>query len=102
RTASELRMDAIRRHFTPDELTRFRHVPEREWQALDADIRAAARRAKPDESERQALVRRWAALMDRLLSGDKALRDKLLAVGRIGPLLAVSSPISPAARAFLQ
>jgi hypothetical protein len=103
RAAADLRMEAIRRHFTPEELTRFRHVPEREWQRLDADIRrAAARRPKPDEVERQALVQRWSALMDRLLDGDRALRDKLLAVGRKEPLFGLSSPISPAARAFLQ
>ena len=103
RRATALRMEAYSRYFGPDEMARFRHVPEREWQAVHA---AAARLLDGGQpatgAESRAVRKRWLALLDRTVSGDAALRDKLLRVNAADPLLAAGSPFSAPVQAWLR
>jgi len=79
-----------------------RHVPEAEWEAVDAAGRelVAAGAAAQDPRVR-ALRVRWIDLYDRLAGHDPALRRKLLALQRGDPLLQAASTLAPAVRALL-
>jgi DNA-binding transcriptional MerR regulator len=100
--AIELRMDAMRRHFDLGELRRLRYVPEAEWQAIDAAALKLMREGEPADGPRaKALRAQWVDLLGRLVDGDRALFDKLLAANRSEPLLRTGSPVSPEVRDYL-
>jgi len=103
RKAIDLRWALTQKHFTREELGRFRHVPETEWQALDGQVRELIARSVATTSEEgRAVALQWLALMDRLTSGDRQLRDKMLWFATSEPLIAGGSPISPPVRAWLR
>lgn len=103
RQATTLRMEAYTRHFHPAEMARFRHVPERDWQEVQAAAERLVEGGEPATGRAGRLVlKRWLALLDRAVSGDVALRDKLLRVNASEPLLAAGSPFSAPVQAWLR
>jgi DNA-binding transcriptional MerR regulator len=101
--AIDLRWRLLNQHFTPAELARLRFVPEREWVALDAQARGLIEAGRPPQGpEAQRLARQWLDLMDRMVSGDRELRDKIWRIGATDPVLRAGAPMSGPARAFLR
>jgi hypothetical protein len=95
-------MELLRRHFTLEEMARFRHVPERDWQQVDEAGRKLLEAGAPAGSEAaRALARQWLGLMDQLTSGDVALRDKTLRAGLAEPMLRAGTPLSMPVRRLL-
>jgi DNA-binding transcriptional MerR regulator len=102
RQAIDARMELLRRHFTLEEMARFRHVPERDWQQVDEAGRKLLEAGAPAGSEAaRALARQWLGLMDQLTSGDVALRDKTLRAGLAEPMLRAGTPLSMPVRRLL-
>ena len=104
RQATDLRMTLLRRHFTAQELGRFRHVPECEWRSLESAVNALlAQDAPPGGAAARAVLRQWLALMDALTGHDAALRDKLFRLSPTeDPPLAAGSPLTPPVRTYLR
>lgn len=103
RRAIDPRWELTQKHFTREELGRLRHVPESDWQTLEAAVQALIARGLPAASAEGRLVfEQWLGLMQRLTSGDRELLAKLLRVLNAEPLLASGSAISPPARAWLR
>jgi DNA-binding transcriptional MerR regulator len=103
RRAIDLRWGVTQKHLSLEELRRLRHVPESEWCALEAAVRALMDRGVAAGSEEgRPVLERWLRLLDRLTSGDRQLLAKLLRVLDADPLLASGSPLSLPARVWLQ
>lgn len=101
--AIALRMQALQRHLTREEMGRFGFVPLAQWQALEDEVMALLARGLPPESPAAcAAATRWAQCMDQLCQGDAGLRHKLLQALAQEPLLHASALLNPAARAFLE
>lgn len=100
--AVDLRMAALLRHFTPDELVRLDKRLDPEWQALACRGRALMADGENPLSPRcRALLRDWDALVDRTVGHDAALRDKFLRAYRDEPLLQVGHMVDGSLRAFV-
>ena len=102
RRAIDLRWAVTQQHFSRAELEGLRHVPEGEWEAVEAQVRALiGRGVRATEGEGRACVDRWLELLDQLTGRDRQLRDKLLRVSAAEPLLAAGSPFSAPVRTWL-
>lgn len=102
RRAIDLRWALTQQHFTRAELERLRHVPEPEWEALEAQVRALIEKGvRPGDDEGRPCARRWLELWGEMTGHDRPLRDKLLRVTAAEPLLAAGSPFSGPVRAWL-
>lgn len=100
--AIALRMTALRRHFTLDELSRFNVTLENEWMALAEELERLVRDKVPPESPlAQAAVGRRSALLDRVVNHDPALRDKLMRAMATDPLLRAGAVFGPELQEYL-
>ncbi len=98
-----MRMEALRRHFTMEELSRFNSSLESEWQALAAGVEELLQvGTDPASPQAQAAVRQWDDLLERATKGDAGLRRKIIDATDNDPLLAAGAPLAPPLRAFLK
>ena len=101
--AIDLRWEAFARHFTHEELRRFKAVPEHEWRALAAAVAdAMARDLAQDDPAVADLASRMLALTGRVVGNDEVLRTKLLEAHRTDPVIAAGGPLPAQARAYLR
>lgn len=101
--AIELRLALLHRHVEPADLTKLDSSTGPEFAALDAQARQAiAEGVAPASAQGRAFALRWSALMDRLVRGDAALREKLLGAFRAEPLLRIGGLIGDDVTAFLR
>jgi DNA-binding transcriptional MerR regulator len=101
--ASAVRMEALQRHFTLDELARVRFVPEAEWKSITERGRQLIARGKtPRSREARELARRWMVLIERLMGGDAEMVQRLFRATRAEPLLMAGSTLDPEVRDFLR
>nr|WP_269059224.1 MerR family transcriptional regulator [Paracidovorax cattleyae] len=102
-SAIQLRMSLLSRYVDLPDLRRLGHVPYTDWAALDAEVQALIARQVPASSgEALAACRRWNALFDTLTRQDAELRRRLLAASASEPLLRAGTPLSEAARTYLE
>lgn len=102
RRAIDLRWEVTQKHFSREELGRLRHVPESEWRAIEAAVRALMDRGvDAGSAEGRPVLERWLGLGERLTSGDRELLAKLLRIWNADPLLASGLPLSAPARVWL-
>ncbi|AVS76364.1 MerR family transcriptional regulator [Paracidovorax cattleyae] len=102
-SAIQLRMSLLSRYVDLQDLRRLGHVPYTDWAALDAEVQALIARQVPASSgEALAACRRWNALFDTLTRQDAELRRRLLAASASEPLLRAGTPLSEAARTYLE
>ncbi|MBC5763229.1 MerR family transcriptional regulator [Ramlibacter albus] len=100
--ANEYRFDLLKRHFTMEELSKIRFVPEAEWQAVnDAGARLLAQRLGTQDERVRAVAKQYQGLLMRLVGGDPALLRKMVGLGNNEPLLRSGSPLDPEVRGFL-
>jgi DNA-binding transcriptional MerR regulator len=103
RKAIDARLQVTLKHLSMQEISRFRHVSEDDWQALHEQVLSLLERGEPPEGEAgQATLARWQELIDRLCNGEQVLREKLLHAASVEPLLRAGSPLSPLAHAFVR
>jgi DNA-binding transcriptional MerR regulator len=101
-TAIGQRMQALRQHFTLDELSRFNVTLESEWAALASQLEKMVQgKVAPDSSPAQAAVAKWSELIDRVVNHDGVLRKKLLQALATDPLLRAGAVLRPALQDFL-
>nr|WP_225937709.1 MerR family transcriptional regulator [Myxococcus sp. RHSTA-1-4] len=101
--AIEIRLAALGRHLSLDELKRLTRIPREEWQRLSQKAGQLMRQDVPPRDKRaRALAREWMGLMDRLANHEPELRDKLLAAYRDDPVLAAASVLEAPVRQYLQ
>ncbi len=94
RRAIDLRVGLICKYLKPEQMRRFRHVPEGEWQSLAQKVdalRAAGDGANPCEV--RAAVEEWLGLLDRLVDHQPGVREKLLRAHANEPLLRAGSTL---------
>lgn len=100
--AIALRMAALRRHFTLDELSRFNVTLENEWTALAEELDRLVRdKVPPESAQAQAAVVRRSDLLDRVANHDAALRDKLMRAMATDPLLRAGAAFGPELQDYL-
>ncbi|AVS91099.1 MerR family transcriptional regulator [Paracidovorax avenae] len=102
-SAIRLRMALLSRYIDLPDLHRLGHIPYTDWAALDAEVQALiARQVPPSSNAAMAACRRWNALFDTLTRHDPELRRRLLTAVASEPLLRAGTPLSEAARAYLE
>ncbi|MES2936958.1 MAG: MerR family transcriptional regulator [Pseudomonadota bacterium] len=102
RQAAQLRMQALARHFTQQELERFRPAPEEHWRAVQEEgSRLLLAGHAAGSTQARALAARWLGLLDGLVGHDPVLLRKLLHANAAEPLLAAGSPLDADLRAWL-
>ncbi len=101
--AVQLRLSALLRHMSPDDLHRLGPVADADWAALSATVQALIDDAVPPSTARaKAAARRWLALVQRASGGDPALAARLGQAYEQEPLLRETAALTPAARGYLQ
>ena len=101
--AIALRMEALRKHFTLEEMSSFNVRPDTEWMALKEEVdKLMQANVAADSAQVQAIAAKWRALVDHTVNNDTALRDKLLHAVNTDPLLRASAPLSQEQRDFLK
>ncbi len=90
------------RHFTLEELSRFRPLGEGSQNELALEVdRALARRLSPTSAGARRLGRRWLALLVQAVGGDPALAQRLVQAYVQHPALRAGSRLSPPQLDFL-
>jgi DNA-binding transcriptional MerR regulator len=103
RRAIDLRMGLLCKYVTPEEIRRFRHIPDADWNGIaDRVNELMASGAAPDSEAAQALVRQWLALIDRLVGHDTDVRTRLLIAQASEPLLQAGAMLPAPVRAYLR
>ena len=98
-----IRLAALGRHLTLEEMMRFKRVPLAEWDGLYRSVRELMRQGvQPGAARARALGRQWLALMERMADHDTVLRDKLLAAHRSEPVVAAASLLEKEERLYLE
>jgi DNA-binding transcriptional MerR regulator len=102
RRGTGLRLEALRRHLSEEELARCRPPPESHWRELQEDAERLMRQGHPaGGAGARALVHRWLALLDELAGHDPALRAKLARAAEAEPLLRAGAPLSSEVQRWL-
>ncbi len=101
--AIELRLAALRRHLSEDDLRRMDTGLAAQWQALAQRASAAMAQSPQALSREEALqlVTDWDALSGRIARQDPALLERLQRAYRTEPLLLHGHVVTPALRAFV-
>jgi DNA-binding transcriptional MerR regulator len=104
--AIDVRLTALRKYFTLDELQRVQRADvelEQEWAALGAEARQLVRKKTPPGSgPAKKFTARWRALVDRTTGGDAALRDRYLQAFGADPVLRHGPAFGPALHDFVR
>lgn len=100
--AIDMRLAAMQRYFTNDELMGFQERLH-EWDGLENDIQSAIRAPlPPDHEQAVVLLRTFDELMDHTVNHDPALRVRLMTAFAEDDVLRAGSPLSESARQYLQ
>jgi DNA-binding transcriptional MerR regulator len=103
RRAIDLRMALLCKYLTPEEIRRFRHIPDADWKDMADRLRELMEcGAAPGSDAAQAVLRQWRALIDRLVDNDVGVRLRLLQAQASEPLLQAGSMLPAPARAYLR
>lgn len=101
--AADLRLAALRKYFTADELRGFNVGLEKEWHLLaDGITQLLQDKVAPDSDEAQAMVRRWSSLLDQTVNHQPQMREKLLLAFGTDPLLRAGSMLGPDQQSFIR
>ncbi|WP_087500742.1 MerR family transcriptional regulator [Pseudomonas sp. SID14000] len=101
-SAVKLRMAALRRHLSEEQISRLDKTLDREWAALSIRanrLRKAGERADPGAV--QEIIDQWQALLRRMSQDDEVLARKVLAAYDAEPLLQIGHAVPPAVREWL-
>jgi DNA-binding transcriptional MerR regulator len=97
-----LRMAALLRHLSTDDLGRLSRPPEEEWRRLGGELAALqARGALPEDDAVQAIARTWAQLFDAFTGHDPALAARLMKAMGAEPVLQAAAVTAPPLRDYL-
>lgn len=103
RRAIDLRMALLCKYLTLEEIRRFRHVPDADWNAIADRVKELiAGGVAPGSEGAQAMARQWLALIDRLVGHDVDVRARLLEAQASEPLLQAGSMLPAPVRAYLR
>ncbi|MDK7585580.1 MerR family transcriptional regulator [Alcaligenes nematophilus] len=101
--AIELRLEALRRHLSPDELNRLDGSTGPEWETFAAQgERLLANRVSPKTKAARELVARYRELSLRTVAQDMSLAVKLKQAYTSEPILALGHFVGPQLRAYLE
>jgi DNA-binding transcriptional MerR regulator len=100
--AIQVRMNALHRHISEEDLRRLAPVPEREWQALVERVRPLmAAGMPPDSDAARAAAADLGRLVDRMCRGDAALAARLATAHATEPLLRAGAMLPGDVRDYL-
>lgn len=101
--AVQLRLSALARYLTADDLQQLDTTLEPHWRALGKRAeRLIGEGAPPHGASARRLARDWQNLLDRWVRHDIALRDKLLAAYENEPLIRAGAIFTPEVRRYVQ
>ena len=101
--AIDLRKGLLLKYLPMEEVSQFARVPHADWLVLEARVQALiAAGAAPAGQGAQAALQAWNALIDHLVHGDAAVRERLLQAWAAEPVLQAGSALSAPVRAYLQ
>lgn len=101
--AVQLRLAALARYITADELQQLDKTLEPEWRALgERAERLIGEGAPPQGASARRLARDWQNLLDRWVRHDSDLRDRLLAAYENEPLIRAGAVFTPEVRRYVQ
>jgi DNA-binding transcriptional MerR regulator len=101
--AIQLRLAALAKYISADELQRLDRTLEPEWRALSERVERLMGEGVPAHSaSARQLARDWQVLVDRFVRHDGALRERLLAAFENEPLLQAGAVFTPEIRRYVQ
>jgi hypothetical protein len=101
--ATQLRLAALAKYISEDELERLDKTLEPEWRALsDRAERLIGDGVPPHGESARQLAGDWQNLLDRMVRHDSALREKMLAAYDNEPLLRAGAAFTPEVRHYVQ
>lgn len=99
----QLRMAALARHLSADDVQRLDPTLDPEWRALaERAERLMADGAPAHSAAARQLAREWQALLDRMARHDASLRARLLAAYENEPLLRAGTVFTPAVEQYVR
>ncbi len=99
----QLRLAALARHLSPEEIRRLGKVSDDEWQQISAaGRRLIIENAPPQSPQVLGLARQWNALVDRLCDHDSTIRAKMVSAHMHEPLLEAALVMEPEVRDYLR
>ena len=97
-----IRMAALLRHMSTDDMARLGPPPEDEWRQLAAELAALQTRGVPPEDDAvQAIAREWARLFDAFTDHDPGIAARLMQAMAAEPVLQAAAVATPAVREYL-
>lgn len=97
-----VRMAALLRHLSTDDLARLGPPPEDEWRRLAAELAALqARGVPPEDAAVQAIAGEWARLFDAFTDHDPGIAARLRQAMAAEPVLQAAAVATPAVRDYL-
>ncbi len=101
--AVQLRLAALAKYISADQLQHLDHTLEPEWRALiERAERLIGDGAPPHGAAARRLARDWQNLVDRWVRHDAALREKLLAAYENEPLIQAGALFTPAVQRYVR
>jgi MerR family transcriptional regulator, thiopeptide resistance regulator len=101
--AVQLRLAALAKYITADELLRLDKTLEPEWRALgERAERLIGEGAPPHCASARQLASDWQNLVDRLVRHDSALRERMLAAYDNEPLIQAGAVFTPEVRHYVR
>ena len=101
--AVQLRLEALARHVSAEELQQLDNTLEQEWLALaERAERLIGDGVPPHAPSARRLARDWHGLVDRMVRHDSALREKMLAAFDSEPLLQAGAVFTPEVRRYVR
>jgi len=101
--AIELRLAAMRRYLSEEDIVRIDKTLAPQWRELAEDVTALIERGSDGHCEEaHALARRWDALCERMVRGDAGLRRRMMQAFEGEPLLRDAGLFSDEARRFIR
>lgn len=101
--AVQLRLSALARYLTANDLQQLDTTLELQWRALGKRAeRLIGEGAPPHGASARRLARDWQNLLDRWVKHDSALRDKLLTAYENEPLIRAGAIFTPEVRRYVQ
>jgi adenosylmethionine-8-amino-7-oxononanoate aminotransferase len=97
-----MRMAALLRHLSTDDLAHLSRPPEDEWRRLAGELAALqARGVAPDDKSVQAIAREWARLFAAFTNHDPGLAARLIRAMNAEPVLQAAAVTTPEVREYL-
>jgi DNA-binding transcriptional MerR regulator len=101
--AIEMRLAAMRKYLSDDDMVRIDKTLAPEWRELAADVAQLIERGSDVHcDDAHALAARWDALCERMVRGDAGLRQRMVQAFESEPLLRDAGMLSGDARQFLR